>query len=109
MIKPAVVAADKGVSAGPIAHEAEGLKNPVPPAQSLWQAVNQARPVEIESPAGAYFAMQLFVGEPLFLVTGHAVDLRVVDYIKSIQLAGSFHSQIEPAVPASPPTHFLVS
>ena len=32
--------------------------------------------------------MQLFVGEPLFLVTGHAVDLRVVDYIKSIELAG---------------------
>ena len=39
--------------------------------------------------------MQLFVGEPYFLVTGHAVDLRVVDYIKSIELAGKFYSQIE--------------
>ncbi len=39
--------------------------------------------------------MQLFLGEPYFLVTGHAVDLRVVDYIKSIELAGKFYSQIE--------------
>ena len=39
--------------------------------------------------------MQLFVGEPYFLVTGHAVDLRVVDYIKSIEHAGQFYAQIE--------------
>jgi two-component system nitrogen regulation sensor histidine kinase NtrY len=84
------------------------MKNPVPPAQSLWQAVNQARPVQIEAPNGAYFAMQLFVGEPLFLVTGHAVDLRVVDYIKSIELAGSFYSQIEQAMQRSQLIIFLV-
>jgi two-component system nitrogen regulation sensor histidine kinase NtrY len=108
MIEATVVDADKGVIARAIAPEAEGLKNPVPPAQSLWQAVNQARPVEIESPTGAYFAMQLFVGEPLFLVTGHAVDLRVVDYIKSIQLAGSFYSQIEQAMQRSQLIIFLV-
>src|SRR5260370_9874805 len=52
--------------------------------------------------------MQLFVGEPLFLVTGHAVDLRVVDYIKSIQLAGSFYSQIEQAMQRSQLIIFLV-
>jgi two-component system nitrogen regulation sensor histidine kinase NtrY len=103
-----VVDANKGVIARAIAPEAEGLNNPVPPAQSLWQAVSQARPVEIESPTGAYFAMQLFVGEPLFLVTGHAVDLRVVDYIKSIQLAGSFYSQIEQAMQRSQLVIFLV-
>jgi two-component system nitrogen regulation sensor histidine kinase NtrY len=108
MIEAAVVDADKGVIARALAHEAEGLKNPVPPAQSLWQAVNQARPVEIESPTGAYFAMQLFVGEPLFLVTGHAVDLRVVDYIKSIEYAGSFYSQIEQAMQRSQLVIFLV-
>ena len=84
------------------------LKNPVPPAQSLWQAVNQARPVQIEAPNGAYFVMQLFVGEPLFLVTGHAVDLRVVDYIKSIEFAGSFYSQIEQAMQRSQLIIFLV-
>ena len=82
--------------------------DPVPPAQSLWQAVNQARPVQIEAPNGAYFVMQLFVGEPLFLVTGHAVDLRVVDYIKSIELAGSFYSQIEQAMQRSQLIIFLV-
>jgi two-component system, NtrC family, nitrogen regulation sensor histidine kinase NtrY len=101
MIEAIVVDADKGVIARAIAPDTEGIKNPVPSAQSLWQAVNQARPVEIEAPSGAYFAMQLFVGEPLFLVTGHAVDLRVVDYIKSIQLAGSFYSQIEQAMQRS--------
>ena len=52
--------------------------------------------------------MQLFVGEPLFLVTGHAVDLRVVDYIKSIELAGSFYSQIEQAMQRSQLIIFLV-
>jgi two-component system, NtrC family, nitrogen regulation sensor histidine kinase NtrY len=64
--------------------------------------------VQIESPNGAYFVMQLFVGEPLFLVTGHAVDLRVVDYIKNIELAGSFYSQIEQAMQRSQLIIFLV-
>src|SRR4029434_2434528 len=63
-----------------------------------WRAVNQNGPVEIQAPNGAYFVMQLFVGEPLFLVTGHAVDLSVVDYIKSVEFAGSFYSQIEQAM-----------
>jgi two-component system nitrogen regulation sensor histidine kinase NtrY len=108
MIEAAVIDADKGVIARAIAADAEGLKDPVPPAQSLWQAVNQARPVQIEAPNGAYFVMQLFVGEPLFLVTGHAVDLRVVDYIKSIELAGSFYSQIEQAMQRSQLIIFLV-
>ena len=101
MIEAVVIDADKGVIARAIAPEMVGTKDPVPSAQFLWQAVNQARPVEIPSSTGAYFAMQLFVGEPLFLVTGHAVDLRVVDYIKSIQLAGSFYSQIEQAMQRS--------
>ena len=52
--------------------------------------------------------MQLFVGEPLFLVTGHAVDLRVVDYIKSIEFAGSFYSQIEQAMQRSQLLIFVV-
>ena len=39
---------NKGVIARAIAPDAEGSKDPVPPAQSLWQAVNQARPVQIE-------------------------------------------------------------
>ena len=108
MVEVAVVDADKGVIARAIAPDTEGIKDPVPPAQSLWQAVNQARPVQIEAPNGAYFVMQLFVGEPLFLVTGHAVDLRVVDYIKSIELAGSFYSQIEQAMQRSQLIIFLV-
>jgi two-component system, NtrC family, nitrogen regulation sensor histidine kinase NtrY len=108
MIEAVVVDADKGVIGRAVAPETEGIKNPVPPAQSLWQAVNQARPIQIESPTGAYFVMQLFVGEPLFLVTGHAVDLRVVDYIKSIELAGSFYSQIEQAMQRSQLIIFLV-
>jgi len=108
MIEVAVIDADKGVIARAVAPDTEGIKDPVPPAQSLWQAVNQARQVQIESPTGAYFAMQLFVGEPLFLVTGHAVDLRVVDYIKSIELAGSFYSQIEQAMQRSQLIIFLV-
>ena len=101
MIEAVVIDADKGVIARAIAPEMVGMNDPVPPAQFLWQAVNQARPVEIPSSTGAYFAMQLFVGEPLFLVTGHAVDLRVVDYIKSIKVAGSFYSQIEQAMQRS--------
>ena len=108
MIEVAVVDADHGVIARAIAPETEGIKDPIPPAQSLWKAVNEMRPVQIEAPNGAYFVMQLFVGEPLFLVTGHAVDLKVVDYIKSIELAGSFYSQIEQAMQRSQLIIFLV-
>jgi two-component system nitrogen regulation sensor histidine kinase NtrY len=91
-------APDKGVLERAVAPNGTGLKDPMPPAQAMWRAVNQNGPVEIQAPSGAYFVMQLFVGEPLFLVTGHAVDLRVVDYIKSIEFAGSFYSQIEQAM-----------
>jgi two-component system nitrogen regulation sensor histidine kinase NtrY len=108
MIEAIVLDADKGVIARAIAPGAEGLKDPVPAAKFLWQAFNQARPVQIEAPTGAYFVMQLFLGEPLFLVTGHAVDLRVVDYIKSIDLAGSFYSQIEHAMQRGQLIIFLV-
>ena len=108
IIEATVLDADKGVIAQATAPDATGMANPVPPAQFLWQAVNQARPVQIESPTGAYFVMQLFVGEPLFLATGHAVDLRVVDYIKSIEFAGSFYSQIESALRRSQLILFVV-
>ena len=108
LIEATVLDADKGVIAQAKAPDATGMANPVPPAQFLWQAVNQARPVQIESPTGAYFVMQLFVGEPLFLATGHAVDLRVVDYIKSIEFAGSFYSQIETALRRSQLIIFVV-
>jgi two-component system nitrogen regulation sensor histidine kinase NtrY len=95
IIEADVIDADKGLIARATARDAKPIGNPVPPAKFLWQAVNQARPVQFESERGAYFVMQLFVDEPLFLVTGHAVDLRVVDYIKSIDFAGKFYSQIE--------------
>ena len=108
IIEATVLDADKGVIAQAKAPDAGGMANPVPPAQFLWQAVNQARPVQFESPTGAYFVMQLFVGEPLFLATGHAVDLRVVDYIKSIEFAGSFYSQIESALRRSQLILFVV-
>ena len=108
IIEATVIDADKGVVAHAKAPDAEGMANPVPPAQFLWQAVNDARPVQIESKAGAYFLMQLFVGEPLFLATGHAVDLRVVDYIKSIEFAGTFYSQIEQALQRSQLIIFVV-
>jgi two-component system nitrogen regulation sensor histidine kinase NtrY len=108
IIEATVLDADKGVVAQARAPDATGMANPVPPAQFLWQAVNQARPVQFESPTGAYFVMQLFVGEPLFLATGHAVDLRVVDYIKSIEFAGSFYSQIESALRRSQLIIFVV-
>ncbi len=94
VIEAVVVDGDKGVVAEAKAPDAQTIANPVPPAQFLWQAVNQGRPVNFESGGGAYFVMQLFLDEPLFLVTGHAVDLRVVDYIKSIEFAGQFYSQI---------------
>ena len=108
MIEAIVIDADKGIVARAITPEAEGLKDPVPAAKFLWQAVSQARPVQIEAANGAYFVMQLFALEPLFLVTGHAVDLRVVDYIKNIELAGSFYSQIEHAMQRSQLIIFLV-
>ena len=98
MIEAVVIDADHGVLERAIAPNATGLKDPMPSGQAMWRAVNQNGPVEIQAPNGAYFVMQLFVGEPLFLVTGHAVDLRVVDYIKSIEFAGSFYSQIEQAM-----------
>jgi two-component system nitrogen regulation sensor histidine kinase NtrY len=108
IIEATVLDADKGILARAKAPDATGMPDPIPPAQYLWQAVNQARPVQIESPTGAYFVMQLFVGEPLFLTTGHAVDLRVVDYIKSIEFAGSFYSQIESALRRSQLIIFVV-
>jgi two-component system nitrogen regulation sensor histidine kinase NtrY len=98
MIEAVVIDADHGVLERAVAPNAVGLKDPMPSGQAMWRAVNQNGPVEIQAPNGAYFVMQLFVGEPLFLVTGHAVDLRVVDYIKSIEFAGSFYSQIEQAM-----------
>ncbi len=108
IIEATLIDADKGVIARAKAPDATGMTDPVPPAQYLWQAVNQARPVQIESPTGAYFVMQLFVGEPLFLATGHAVDLRVVDYIKSIEFAGSFYAQIESALRRSQLLIFVI-
>ena len=98
IIEADLVDGDKGVIARAIAPDAKPLENPVPPAQVLWLAVNQQRPVEFQASGGTYFVMQLVVSEPLFLVTGHAVDLRVVDYIKSIEFAGKFYSQIEQAL-----------
>jgi two-component system nitrogen regulation sensor histidine kinase NtrY len=95
MTEAVVVHADQGMIARAIAPGAEPIANPVPAQQFLWQAVNRGGPIQLESPRGAYFVMQLFVGEPYFLVTGHEVDLRVVDYIKSIELAGKFYAQIE--------------
>ena len=95
MIEAIIVHADKGVIARAIAPGAEPIANPIPSQQALWQAVNAASPTQMDSPRGAYFVMQLFIGEPYFLVTGHAVDLRVVDYIKSIAQAGQFYTQIE--------------
>jgi two-component system nitrogen regulation sensor histidine kinase NtrY len=95
MIEADVIHADSGLVARAVADGAQPLDNPVPSHQFLWQAVNLGGPSQLESPRGAYFVMQLFVGEPYFLVTGHAVDLRVVDYIKSIEQAGQFYGQIE--------------
>ena len=97
ILEVAVVDGDKGLIARAVAPDAKPLDNPVPPANALWLAVNLQRPIEFGS-SGTYFVMQLVVGEPLFLVTGHAVDLRVVDYIKSIEFAGKFYSQIEQAL-----------
>jgi two-component system nitrogen regulation sensor histidine kinase NtrY len=99
---------DKGVLARAKAPNVAGLTNPEPSARSMWRTVNQNGPVEVEAADGAYFVMQLFVAEPLFLVTGHAVDLRIVDYIKSIEFAGSFYSQIEQAMQRSQLLIFVI-
>ncbi len=98
IIEVSIVDGDKGTVAHASALDARGVTGPIPGAQYLWQAVSQARPIQFESSRGAYYVMQLFVDEPLFLTTGHAVDLRVVDYIKSIDYAGEFYSQIERAL-----------
>ena len=42
------------------------------------------------------------------MVTGHSVDLRVVDYIKSIELAGKFYAQIGQAMQRGQLIIFLV-
>ena len=109
MIEAAVVDADKGVIARAMAPDAARRSR-----IRCRRRSRSGRPStrcgrsQIEAPNGAYFVMQLFVGEPLFLVTGHAVDLKVVDYIKSIELAGSFYSQIEQAMQRSQLIIFLV-
>ena len=108
IIEAIVIDGDKGVLERAVTPNAEGLKDPTPSAEALWRAVNRAGPVEIQAANGAYFVMQLFVGEPLFLVTGHSVDLRVVDYIKSIEFAGSFYSQIEQAMQRSQLLIFVI-
>ncbi|MFO1080803.1 MAG: PAS domain-containing sensor histidine kinase [Reyranellaceae bacterium] len=108
LIEAVVIDADKGVLARALTPDAKGLKDPVPPAQFLWQAVNQAAPVQFDARSGAYYVLQLFVGEPYFLVTGHAVDLRLMDYIKSIDFAGSFYTEIERAMQRGQLIIFLV-
>jgi two-component system nitrogen regulation sensor histidine kinase NtrY len=84
LIEAAVIDGDKGLIARAEAPGVTPIANPVPAAQFLWQAVNQAQPVQFDSPNGVYYVMQLFVGEPLFLVTGHIVDPRVTNYIGSM-------------------------
>jgi two-component system nitrogen regulation sensor histidine kinase NtrY len=108
LIEADVVHADNGLVARAVAIDAKPIANPVPSAQYLWQSVNLGGPIQLESQQGAYFVMQLFVGEPYFLVTGHAVDLRVVDYIKSIELAGKFYAQIGQAMQRGQLIVFLV-
>ncbi|MBV8392545.1 MAG: HAMP domain-containing protein, partial [Alphaproteobacteria bacterium] len=108
LIEADVIHADHGLMARAVAPGAEPLANPVPSAQFLWQTVNRNGPIQLESPQGAYFVMQIFAGERYFLVTGHSVDLRVVDYIKSIELAGKFYSQIESRLEQGQLIMFLV-
>jgi len=98
IIEADVVDGDKGLIGRAVAPDTKPIADPVPPAKVLWLAVNQQRPVEFDAGSGTYFVMQLLIDEPLFLVTGHAVDLRVVDYIKKIEFAGKFYSQIEQAL-----------
>jgi two-component system, NtrC family, nitrogen regulation sensor histidine kinase NtrY len=108
VIEADIVDGDKGLVAQAIAPDTKAAANPVPSAQVLWLAVNQPRPIEFATDNGTYFVMQLFVGEPLFLVTGHAIDLKVVDYIKSIEFAGKFYAQIEQALRRSQLVIFLI-
>ncbi len=108
IIEADIIDADKGLLARAVAPGMQQIANPVPSAQFLWQAVNHGGPIQLESQQGAYFVMQLFVGEPYFLVTGHSVDLRVVDYIKSIELAGKFYAQIGQAMQRGQLIIFLV-
>ncbi len=108
VIEADVVDGDKGLIAQAVAPDTKAAANPVPSAQVLWLAVNQPRPIEFATDNGTYFVMQLFVGEPLFLVTGHAIDLKVVDYIKSIEFAGKFYAQIEQALRRSQLVIFLI-
>ncbi len=115
VIEADVIEVDKGLLARAVAPDTKPIANPVPPAQFIWQAVNHGGPVQLESQQGAYFVMQLFVSEPYFLVTGHNVDLRVVDYIKSIEVAGKrmesageFYAQINGALQRSQVTIFVV-
>ena len=98
MLEADLIDGDKGLIARAVAPDAKPMANPVPPAQVQWMAANQSRPIEFGSGQGTYFVMQLFVGESLYLVTGHAIDLRLVDYIKSIEVAGQFYAQIEQAL-----------
>ena len=108
VIEADIVDGDKGLIARAVALDSSAAANPVPSAQVLWLAVNQPRPIEFAAGNGTYFVMQLFVGEPLFLVTGHAIDLKVVDYIKSIEFAGKFYAQIEQALRRSQLVIFLI-
>jgi two-component system nitrogen regulation sensor histidine kinase NtrY len=108
VIEAAIVDADNGELARARAFNAPAARVPLPAQQQLWRAVNTPGPVEIEGPNGAYFLMQLFVGEPYFLVTAHAVDLTLRDYVKTIEFAGSFYSQIEQAVQRSQLVVFVV-
>ncbi len=108
VIEADIVDGDKGLLAQAVAPDSKAAANPVPSAQVLWLAVNQPRPIEFATDNGTYFVMQLFVGEPLFLVTGHAIDLKVVDYIKSIEFAGKFYAQIEQALRRSQLVIFLI-
>jgi two-component system nitrogen regulation sensor histidine kinase NtrY len=108
ILDAAVVDADKGLMARATAPGADQIANPVPSAQYLWQAVNRAGPVPMESQRGAYYVMQIFVGEPYFLVTGHAVDLKLTDYIKSIDAARDFYAKIAPALERAQVIIFVV-
>jgi two-component system nitrogen regulation sensor histidine kinase NtrY len=108
VIEAAIVDGDKGLIAQAVASDTAATANPTPSAQVLWLAVNQPRPIEFATDSGTYFVMQLFVGEPLFLVTGHTIDLKVLDYIKSIEFAGKFYSQIEQALRRSQLIIFVI-
>jgi two-component system nitrogen regulation sensor histidine kinase NtrY len=108
VIEADIVDGDKGLIAHAVAPDAATPADSLPSAQVLWLAVNQPRPIEFATESGTYFVMQLFVGEPLFLVTGHAIDLKVVDYIKSIEFAGKFYAQIEQALRRSQFVIFLI-